>query len=151
MHWTKDVRENVITPGHRQIINNIIREIEQGDLAEKELLPRIPDLCALFDISDTEFFAVQFSLEDLGILEFTGNKTYKVRNVDFPKASKYMVLCSEQNLRAIRLFEAGLIALTQIITVDFYLYHNDAAQKDSLLKKYGGMYDRVFVLPIYND
>ena len=149
MKFSRDTRENIVTPGHRQLANTIVRDIEKGELLKDDLLPLIPELCKIYGISLSEFFITSYHLEDLGVLNYRGSKLYNIRDTDIGKPLRFMIFCGEGVPEMLIKYDSALICLSKILIADYFVHHNDPKLVKKLLKKHEAEYDKVVYLNDY--
>lgn len=149
MSFNRDIRENIVTPGHRQFANAIVRDIEKGELLKDDLLPLIPDLCKQFGISATEFAIASDHLEEVGVLNFRGSKLYNIKENNIERPFRFMIFCGEGSPEALIKYDSALICLSLILIADYFIHYNDPKLVKKLLKKYEAEYDKVLYLNDY--
>jgi hypothetical protein len=118
------------TPKYQQIINSILKAIENGRLKQQDILPSINDLSYELDVSRD-----------------TAEKGYYIKNAALEKVFSICLLFNKLSAHKKIIYDAFVSALGNNATIDFYIYNNDFSLFKKLLINKSENYTHYVIIP----
>lgn len=113
------------TPKYIQLVNSIIKAINEGKIQKNDVLPSINVLSSEFQISrDTVEKGYKY-LKNIGILGSITGKGYFVRKTDINQPYKILLLFNKLSAHKKIIYDAFVEELGELASIDFYIYNND--------------------------
>jgi len=113
------------TPKYLQVINSILKGIEEGKIHKDDALPSINDLSYELDISRDTGVRVFKELKMRGIVNSIPGKGYFIANTDFNKRIKIFLLFNKLSTHKKLIYDSFVSSLGENAAIDFYIYNND--------------------------
>src|SRR4051812_30310964 len=113
------------TPKYQQIINSILKAIENGRLKQQDVLPSINDLSYELDVSrDTAEKGYRY-LKKIGLLGSVPGKGYYIKNATLENVLNICLLFNKLSAHKKIIYDSFVSALGNNVAIDFYIYNND--------------------------
>ena len=113
------------TPKYLQLVNEIIKAVNEGKVAKDEILPSINEMSFEFEISRDTAEKGYKHLKDLGILGSVPGKGYFIKNIDIQQKLKVFLLFNKLSAHKKIIYDSFADALGGSASIDFYIYKND--------------------------
>ncbi|WP_153798540.1 GntR family transcriptional regulator [Foetidibacter luteolus] len=146
-----EIDEHSITPKYLQIINSIIKGIEDGRVHKDYFLPSINDLSYELEISRDTGIRAYRDLKNMGIINSVPGKGYFIANTDIKKRIKVFLLFNKLSAHKKILYDAFAAALGENAAIDFYIYNNDFSLFKELLNNKRDDYSYYVIIPHFSD
>lgn len=136
------IDHSATTPKYQQVVNGIIRGVEEGLLPRHYALPSINDLSFELEISRDTGVRAYRDLKQLGVIDSVPGKGYFITAGELEKRIKVCLLFNKLSTHKKIIYDAFTEALGGRASIDFYIYHNDFALFKEILhtKKEGYAY-----------
>lgn len=130
------------TPKYLQIVNSIIKGIEDGLLQKQYPLPSINDLSYELEVSRDTGVRAYRDLKNMGIISSVPGKGYFIAHTEIPKRIKICLFFNKLSTHKKIIYDSFIHALGTKASIDFYIYNNDFALFREILqaKKEGYAY-----------
>lgn len=113
------------TPKYIQLVNSIIKAINEGKIQKNDVLPSINVLSNEFQISrDTVEKGYKY-LKNVGILGSITGKGYFVRKTEINQPYKILLMFNKLSAHKKIIYDAFVEELGELASIDFYIYNND--------------------------
>ena len=110
---------------NRQLINAVLKGIEQGRLKQQDLLPSINDLSYELDVSrDTAEKGYRY-LKKIGVLGSVPGKGYFIAKTEFTQPLKIFLLFNKLSTHKKIIYDSFASTPGNQAAIDFYIYNND--------------------------
>ncbi|MCB0601954.1 MAG: GntR family transcriptional regulator [Saprospiraceae bacterium] len=120
-----EINEYSKTPKYRQIINSVIRGIEQGLLQRNDRLPSVNQLLIAFDISrDTVVKAYDY-LKEKEIIDAVPGKGYYIKSVQMHRQHNVFLLFNKLSAHKKIIYDSFSETLGDQAAIDFFIYNNN--------------------------
>ncbi|WP_044171522.1 GntR family transcriptional regulator [Flectobacillus major] len=140
------------TPKYLQIVHSTIKGIELGHIMVNDRLPSINEVSFELDVSRDTVEKSYRQLKHMGILESVPSKGYYIKNTDFEKPVKVLLLFNKLSAHKKIIFDAFVKELGQQVAIDFYVYNNDFSLfKKVLTAKKDEDYSHFVIIPYFLD
>lgn len=123
--------EYSITPKYRQLVNSILKGVEEGKIQKDYILPSINDLSYEMDISRNTAEKSYRHLKKIGVITSIPGKGYYISNTEFKRPIKIFLLFNKLSPHKKIIYDSFAATLGERAAIDFYIYNNDF----SLFKK----------------
>jgi DNA-binding transcriptional regulator YhcF (GntR family) len=141
------IDEHSITPKYMQLVNSILKGIEDKRILKNDILPSINELSYEMEISrDTGEKAYKY-LKNLGIVHSVPGKGYFIGQTDFKKRVKIFLLFNKLSTHKKIIYDAFAAALHDQAAIDFYIYNNDFSLFRELMKNKKDDYSWYVIIP----
>jgi DNA-binding transcriptional regulator YhcF (GntR family) len=144
---TININEHSVTPKYLQIINSIIKGIEEGRLNQDYLLPSINELGYELDVSRDTCTRAYSGLKKMGIVKSVPGKGYFIANTGFKKRIKIFLMFNKLSAHKKIIYDSFVTTLGEDAAIDFYIYNNDYSLFKDLLIRKKGNYDYYVIIP----
>ena len=135
------------TPKYQQLINAVLKGIEQGRLQQQDILPSINDLSYELDVSrDTAEKGYRY-LKKIGVLGSVPGKGYFIKNATFEQTFSICLLFNKLSAHKKIIYDAFAETLGSNAAIDFYIYNNDYALFRKLLGSRTTGYTHYVIIP----
>ncbi len=140
------------TPKYLQIVHSTLKGIESGQIAVNDRLPSINEVSFELDVSRDTVEKSYRQLKQMGILESVPSKGYYIKNTDFEKPKKVLLLFNKLSAHKKIIFDSFVRELGQQVAIDFYVYNNDFSLfKKIISAKKDENYSHFVVIPYFLD
>ncbi len=113
------------TPKYLQLANSIIKAIGDGKIKKDEILPSINELSYEYEISRDTAEKGYKHLKKIGVLDSVPGKGYFVKTSDVKQRLKIFLLFNKLSPHKKIIYDAFVLALGELASIDFYIYNND--------------------------
>ncbi|HNP21861.1 MAG TPA: GntR family transcriptional regulator [Panacibacter sp.] len=135
------------TPKYQQLINAVLKGIEQERLKQNDVLPSINDLSFELDISrDTAEKGYRY-LKKIGVLGSVPGKGYFIKSTALEQAYNVCLLFNKLSAHKKIIYDSMVAALGNNAAIDFYIYNNDFALFRKLLTNKTEDYTHFVIIP----
>lgn len=135
------------TPKYQQLINAVLKGIEQGRLQLNDILPSINDLSYELDVSrDTAEKGYRY-LKKTGVLGSVPGKGYFIKNTTLEQGYNVCLLFNKLSAHKKLIYDSFVAALGNTAAIDFYIYNNDFALFRKLLSSKTEDYTHFVIIP----
>jgi DNA-binding transcriptional regulator YhcF (GntR family) len=135
------------TPKYQQLVNSIIKAIEDGKLQVDDVLPSINELSFEFEIRrDTAEKGYKY-LKKQGIIGSVPGKAYFIKNIDFDRTTKIFLMFNKLSPHKKIIYDSLVTTLGNTAAIDFYIYNNDLQLFRRLLDNSKTDYHYYVILP----
>jgi len=141
------IDEQSITPKYLQVINSILKGIEDGRLHKDYFLPSINDLSYELEISRDTGIRAYKDLKNMGIINSVPGKGYFISNTDIKKRIKVFLLFNKLSTHKKIIYDSFVAALGENAAIDFYIYNNDFGVFKELLINKRDHYSYFVIVP----
>jgi len=141
------IDEQSVTPKYLQVINSILKGIEEGRIHKDYFLPSINDLSYELEISRDTGIRAYKDLKNMGIINSVPGKGYFIANTDIKKRIKIFLLFNKLSTHKKILYDAFAAALGENAAIDFYIYNNDFSLFKELLTNKRDSYSYFVIVP----
>ncbi|HHH49507.1 MAG TPA: GntR family transcriptional regulator [Saprospiraceae bacterium] len=119
------INEHSKTPKYRQIINSVIKGIENEELKLKDRLPSVNKLLIHFDISRDTVVKAYDCLKEMNVIESVPGKGYYVKNTNFKRKLRVFLLFNKLSPHKKIIYDSFVETLDDKATIDFFIYNNN--------------------------
>jgi len=139
------------TPKYQQLANSIINAIKSGKLEKDALLPSINELSFEFEISrDTAEKGYKY-LKKIGVLGSVPGKGFFVKDIQVNQQLKIFLLFNKLSAHKKIIYDAIGSSLSELASIDFYIYNNDFSLFKKLLQNRKDGYTHYVIIPHFNE
>jgi DNA-binding transcriptional regulator YhcF (GntR family) len=135
------------TPKYLQLINSVVKAIQDGRLTKDYLLPSINDLSYELDISRNTVEWAYRHLKKLGVVNSFPGKGYFINRSDVKQITKVFLLFNKLSAHKKIIYDAFVSTLGELAGIDFYIYNNDFGLFKKLLQNRKEDYDFYVIIP----
>jgi DNA-binding transcriptional regulator YhcF (GntR family) len=136
-----------ITSKYLQIVNSVIREIQNGNVTMDDPLPSINELSIELDIARDTVERGYKHLKNLGIIHAVPRKGYFIKNNKFTQALKIFLLFNKLSAHKKTIYDSFVSSLGEHAIIDFYIYNNDFLLFKKLLSMRKDDYTNYVIIP----
>lgn len=141
------VDEYSATPKYLQIVDSIIKGIEECKLKENYVLPSINELGDELDIGRATAERAYRKLKELGIVKSYPGKGYFIANTNIEKRLKIFLMFNKLSAHKKIIYDSFVAALGENASIDFYIYNNEFARFKDILGNKKADYDYYIIIP----
>jgi DNA-binding transcriptional regulator YhcF (GntR family) len=145
------IDEHSVTPKYRQVIDSILKAIEEGRISKDYLLPSINELSYELEISRDTGTRVYRDLKNMGIVNSVPGKGYFISTTNIKKRIKVFLLFNKLSTHKKIIYDAFVAALGETAAIDFYIYNNDFSLFKELLKNKREDYSYYVIIPHFME
>ena len=142
------IDEQSITPKYVQLINSILKGIEQGNIGKDYQLPSINDLSYELDISRDTAEKAYRQLKQLGVVGSVPGKGYFISKTDVKQSIRVFLLFNKLSLHKKIMYDSFVETLGDQAAIDFYIYNNDFGLFRKLVQNRREGYTHSVISPI---
>jgi DNA-binding transcriptional regulator YhcF (GntR family) len=142
-----EISEHSVSPKYLQIINSIIKGIEQGRISQNYLLPSINELGYELDVSRDTCVRAYSGLKKMGIVWSVPGKGYFINDTELRRRTKVFLMFNKLSTHKKLIYDAFVATLGDNATIDFYIYNNDYSLFKEMLINKKGRYDHYVIIP----
>jgi DNA-binding transcriptional regulator YhcF (GntR family) len=140
-----------VTPKYLQLINSILKGIEEKRILKDDVLPSINDLSYELDISRDTCERAYRHLKKLGIVQSIPGKGFFISHTEFNKRIKVFLLFNKLSTHKKIIYDSFAAALNDKAAIDFYIYNNDFSFFKELLNNKRDDYSYYVIIPHFLD
>lgn len=141
------IDEQSITPKYVQLINSILKGVEQGNIGKDYQLPSINDLSYELDISRDTAEKAYRQLKQLGVVGSVPGKGYFISKTDVKQSIRVFLIFNKLSTHKKLIYDAFVKTLGDQAAIDFYIYNNDFSLFKKLLQNRREGYTHYVVIP----
>lgn len=141
------IDEQSITPKYVQLINSILKGIEQGNIGKDYQLPSINDLSYELDISRDTAEKAYRQLKQLGVVGSVPGKGYFISKTDVKQSIRVFLLFNKLSLHKKIMYDSFVETLGDQAAIDFYIYNNDFGLFRKLVQNRREGYTHSVIIP----
>lgn len=136
------------TPKYKQLVNNIIEAIENGDFKLNDRLPTVNTLLETFDISRDTIVKAYDILKENNIILSVPGRGYYINSDQISQRPKILLLFNKLSVHKKIIYDTFSSQLGENAVIDFYIYNNDFKLfKRILLEKLNENYTHFVIIP----
>ncbi len=136
-----------ITSKYQQIVNSVIREIQNGNFVIDDPLPSINDLSIELDIARDTVERGYRHLKNLGVIHAVPRRGYFVKSNSFTQSLKIFLLFNKLSAHKKTIYDSFVSSLGEHAIIDFYIYNNDFLLFKKLLSMRKQDYTHYVIIP----
>jgi DNA-binding transcriptional regulator YhcF (GntR family) len=140
-----------ITAKYLQIVNSVIREIQNGNFTIDDPMPSINELSIELDIARDTVERGYKHLKNLGIIHAVPRRGYFIKSNKFTQALKVFLLFNKLSAHKKTIYDSFVSALGEHAIIDFYIYNNDFILFKKLLSMRKEDYTNYVIIPHFID
>lgn len=141
------IDEYSATPKYLQVINSIIKAVEDGKISQGYSMPSINDLSYELDISRDTCIRIYKELKKLKIINSFPGKGYFISETEVSKRLKIFLLFNKLSTHKKLIYDSFVAALGTQAAIDFYIYNNDFLLFKELMKNKKMDYSYYVIIP----
>jgi DNA-binding transcriptional regulator YhcF (GntR family) len=135
------------TPKYQQIINAILKGIENGRLKQQSVLPSINDLSYELDVSRNTAEKAYRYLKKTAIISSVPGKGYFIKTTRLKQAHNICLLFNKLSIHKKIIYDSFVKSLGENAIIDFYIYNNDFSLFRKLLAEKKEDYTNYVIIP----
>jgi DNA-binding transcriptional regulator YhcF (GntR family) len=135
------------TPKYLQLVNSILRALEEGKLQKDSVLPSINELSYEFDISRDTAEKAYKQLKHIGILGSVPGKGYFIKSSETRQRYKILLMFNKLSAHKKIIYDAFTLALKDSAAIDLYVYNNDYNLFKKMIEKRATDYTHYVIIP----
>jgi DNA-binding transcriptional regulator YhcF (GntR family) len=139
------------TPKYEQLVNEIIRHIQSGQLRLGDKLPSIHEIISNYDISRDTVVIAYNELKSRGIIRPKHGKGFYVSSTTFRNKLKIFLLFDVMNSYKEVLYRSFIMALGCDYQVDIYFHYYNIKVFEQLIKNNIDKYGYFVIMPHFNE
>ena len=136
-----------ITSKYLQIVQSVIREIQNGHFTIGDPMPSINELSIELDIARDTVEKGYKHLKNLGIIYAIPRKRFFIKTDQFTDTRKVFLVFNKLSAHKKTVYDAFVQALGEHAVIDFYIYNNDFALFKKLLSQRRDDYTNYVIIP----
>jgi DNA-binding transcriptional regulator YhcF (GntR family) len=141
------IDEYSITPKYLQLINSILKGIEDGRIEKDDILPSINDFSMALDTSRNTIERAYNDLKKSGVVNSVAGKGYFIANTKFNQPVKTLLLFNKLSQHKKLMYDAFAATLGSNAAIDFYIYNNDFNFFRKLINDKMDYYSKFVIIP----
>lgn len=141
------IDEQSITPKYLQLVNAILKGIEQGNIGKDYQLPSINDLSYELDISRDTAEKAYRKLKQLEVVGSVPGKGYFISNTDVKQNTRVFLIFNKLSAHKKIIYDSFVAALNEEAAIDFYIYNNDFSLFKKLIQNRKEGYTHFVIIP----
>ena len=141
------IDEYSITPKYLQLINSILKGIEDGKIEKDDILPSINDFSVALDTSRNTIERAYNELKKSGVVNSIAGKGYFIANTQFNQPIKTLLLFNKLSQHKKQMYDAFAATLGSKAAIDFYIYNNDFNFFRKLITDKMDYYSKFVIIP----
>lgn len=145
------IDEYSITPKYLQIVNSVIREIENGHICIGDSVPSINELSIELDIARDTVEKGYRHLKSIGVIDAVPRRGYFIKNIEFRQPLKIFLLFNKLSAHKKSIYDAFVATLGEHAVIDFYIYNNDFLLFKKLIANKKSDYTHYVIIPHFID
>lgn len=145
------INEKHSIPKYKQIVNAIVKGIDDGKLAKGDHLPSINAICTRKNLSRDTVMMAYNELKAKGILSSLPGKGYYIQSINVEMSHRVFLLFDELNGFKEDLYNSFLKALHGKANVEIYFHHFNRKVFENLIRDNNGKYTSYVIMPTKFD
>lgn len=145
------VDEYSITPKYLQIVNSVIREIQNGNIKIGDNVPSINELSIELDIARDTVERGYKHLKHIGVIDAVPRRGYYIKNIEFRQPLKIFLLFNKLSAHKKTIYDSFVAALGEHAVIDFYIYNNDFLLFKKLIANNRNDYTHYVIIPHFME
>ncbi len=145
------VDEYSVTPKYLQIVNSVIREIQNGHIHVGDNMPSINELSNELDIARDTVERGYKNLKNIGVIDAVPRRGYYIKNIDFQQPLKIFLLFNKLSAHKKTIYDSFVATLEAHAIIDFYIYNNDFLLFKKLIAKKKDDYTHYVIIPHFME
>ena len=145
------IDEYSITPKYLQIVNSVIREIENGHIKKGDNMPSINELSIELDIARDTVERGYKQLKHIGVIDAVPRRGYYIRNIEFRQPLKIFLLFNKLSAHKKTIYDSFVATLGEHAVIDFYIYNNDFLLFKKLITNNRNDYTHYVIIPHFME
>ncbi|MBY0478241.1 MAG: GntR family transcriptional regulator [Chitinophagaceae bacterium] len=141
------IDEQSITPKYVQLVNSVLKGVEQGNIRKDYQLPSINDLSYELDISRDTAEKAYRQLKQLGVVGSVPGKGYFISNTDVKQSIRVFLIFNKLSDHKKIIYDSFVATLGNRAAIDFYIYNNDFSLFKKLLQNRKEGYTHYVIIP----
>lgn len=141
------IDEQSITPKYVQLVNSVLKGVEQGNIGKDYQLPSINDLSYELDISRDTAEKAYRQLKQLGVVGSVPGKGYFISNTDVKQSIRVFLIFNKLSDHKKMIYDSFVATLGNRAAIDFYIYNNDFSLFKKLLQNRKEGYTHYVIIP----
>lgn len=137
------------TPKYQQIINSIIKAIDNGSLQIGDKLPSLSECYINYDISKDSVEKSYRHLMNAGIIKSVPKKGYYISRINRTSFRIFFLFNKLSEFKKI-IYDSFVNAMDDNVLIDIGVYNNDYHTFKKLLKDHSD-YSHIIIIPHFND
>lgn len=139
------------TPKYQQIVNSVIREIENGHIHVGDNIPSINELSIELDIARDTVERGYRHLKNIGVIDAVPRRGYYVKNIEFKQQLKIFLLFNKLSAHKKTIYDSFVATLGEHAVIDFYIYNNDYLLFKRLITNKKDDYTHYVIIPHFME
>jgi DNA-binding transcriptional regulator YhcF (GntR family) len=139
------------TPKYQQVVDNILRGIQQGVFKKGDMLPSINDISLNFDISRITVEKGYNELRKKDVIDSIPGKGYFILNASIKQNLRIFLMFNKLSAHKKLIYDAFVETLGDKAAIDFYVYNNDYKLFNKLLQQQRGHYTHHVIIPHFTE
>ena len=145
------VDEYSITPKYLQIVNSVIREIQNGNIKIGDNVPSINELSIELDIARDTVERGYKHLKHIGVIDAVPRRGYYIKNIEFRQPLKIFLLFNKLSAHKKTIYDSFVATLGEHAVIDFYIYSNDFLLFKKLIANNKNDYTHYVIIPHFME
>src|ERR1700712_3563939 len=141
------IDEHSITPKYLQLLNSILKGIEDGKIEKNDILPSINDFSVALDTSRNTIERAYNELKKIGVVSSVAGKGYFIADTQFDQPIKILLLFNKLSHHKKLMYDAFATTLGSHAAIDFYIYNNDFNFFRKLISEKIDYYAKFVIIP----
>ncbi|MCE2834669.1 MAG: winged helix-turn-helix domain-containing protein [Chitinophagaceae bacterium] len=141
------IDEDSVTPKYLQIVNSVLKAVQQGYVGMDYVLPSINDLSFELNIARDTAERAYRQLKKLGVVGSIPGKGYFISDVDIRQDIRVLLLFNKLSAHKKIIYDAFVDTLGDHAAIDFYIYNNDVALFRRVVRNRRKGYTHVVIIP----
>jgi DNA-binding transcriptional regulator YhcF (GntR family) len=139
--------EHSATPKYLQIINCIVKAVQEGMLSKDYLLPSINDFSYELNLSRSTVQRIYEQLKKTGVIDSFPGKGYFINPIEPEFTTKVFLLFDNLSAHNKIIYDAFVASLGEQAIIDLQIYNNDFGLFKKLLQNRREDYDYFVIIP----
>jgi DNA-binding transcriptional regulator YhcF (GntR family) len=141
------IDEDSVTPKYLQIVNSVLKAVQQGYVGMDYVLPSINDLSFELNIARDTAERAYRQLKKLGVVGSIPGKGYFISDVDIRQDIRVLLLFNKLSAHKKIIYDAFVDTLGDHAAIDFYIYNNDVALFRRVVRNRRKGYTHIVIIP----
>jgi DNA-binding transcriptional regulator YhcF (GntR family) len=151
MEEFKEINEHSKTPKYLQLVDLIIKDIQNGNLKIGSRLPSINEISFEYYLSRDTVEKALKELRNRGIITSIKRRGYFISKTDFTFETKIAFITNSITDYKRNIYEAFTSEIGENTLVDVYVYNYDLRKFEIILKSHMDDYDYYLVIPFFKS
>lgn len=141
------IDEDSVTPKYLQIVNSVLKAVQQGHVGMDYVLPSINDLSFELNIARDTAERAYRQLKKLGVVGSIPGKGYFISDVDIRQDIRVLLLFNKLSAHKKIIYDAFVDTLGDHAAIDFYIYNNDVGLFRRIVRNRRKGYTHIVIIP----